>query len=158
MIEEDSDQEESGEEMHEVEDLSAMPVRAQADSDASETTTDVEEIRPMLTPMLRSALSKQGYKLLGSHSGVKLCRWTKSMLRGRGGCYKHTFYGIASYQCMEMTPRYILPLLQLLTLVLHARTSVFSAGATIPTYAEHFYCRPLIAHRIACWYPLEMGD
>jgi len=26
------------------------------------------------------------------------------MLRGRGGCYKHTFYGIASYQCMEMTP------------------------------------------------------
>ena len=26
------------------------------------------------------------------------------MLRGRGGCYKHTFYGIKSYQCMEMTP------------------------------------------------------
>jgi len=26
------------------------------------------------------------------------------MLRGRGGCYKHTFYGIASFQCMEMTP------------------------------------------------------
>lgn len=20
-------------------------------------------------------------------------RWTKAMLRGRGGCYKHTFYG-----------------------------------------------------------------
>ena len=26
------------------------------------------------------------------------------MLRGRGGCYKHTFYGIVSYQCMEATP------------------------------------------------------
>ena len=26
------------------------------------------------------------------------------MLRGRGGCYKHTFYGISSYQCMESTP------------------------------------------------------
>lgn len=26
------------------------------------------------------------------------------MLRGRGGCYKHTFYGISSFQCMEMTP------------------------------------------------------
>jgi hypothetical protein len=25
-------------------------------------------------------------------------------LAGRGGCYKHTFYGIASHQCMEMTP------------------------------------------------------
>lgn len=32
------------------------------------------------------------------------CRWTKAMLRGRGGCYKHTFYGINSSQCMEMTP------------------------------------------------------
>jgi tRNA wybutosine-synthesizing protein 1 len=26
------------------------------------------------------------------------------MLRGRGGCYKHTFYNISSFQCMEMTP------------------------------------------------------
>ena len=60
--------------------------------------------RPMLTSALRSALGKQGYQLIGSHSGVKLCRWTKAMLRGRGGCYKHTCYGIISYQCMEMTP------------------------------------------------------
>lgn len=40
----------------------------------------------------------------GSHSGVKMCRWTKSMLRGRGGCYKHSFYGIESHRCMETTP------------------------------------------------------
>lgn len=26
------------------------------------------------------------------------------MLRGRGGCYKHTFYGIESHRCMEVTP------------------------------------------------------
>lgn len=58
----------------------------------------------MLTDSLRKNLSKQGYKLIGSHSGVKLCRWTKAMLRGKGGCYKHTFYGIISYLCMEMTP------------------------------------------------------
>ena len=45
-----------------------------------------------------------GYRIVGSHSGVKLCRWTKSMLRGRGGCYKHTFYGIESHRCMETTP------------------------------------------------------
>ena len=32
----------------------------------------------------------RSYRIIGSHSGVKLCRWTKSMLRGRGGCYKHT--------------------------------------------------------------------
>uniref|UniRef100_H2YWM3 S-adenosyl-L-methionine-dependent tRNA 4-demethylwyosine synthase TYW1 n=1 Tax=Ciona savignyi TaxID=51511 RepID=H2YWM3_CIOSA len=58
----------------------------------------------MITDELRKSLSKQGYRLIGSHSGVKLCRWTKSMLRGRGGCYKHTFYGIESHRCMETTP------------------------------------------------------
>ncbi|XP_069470984.1 S-adenosyl-L-methionine-dependent tRNA 4-demethylwyosine synthase TYW1-like [Ambystoma mexicanum] len=62
------------------------------------------EPREMITPALREALTKQGYRLIGSHSGVKLCRWTKSMLRGRGGCYKHTFYGIESHRCMETTP------------------------------------------------------
>lgn len=60
--------------------------------------------REMITPLLRQSLEKQGYKLIGSHSGVKLCRWTKSMLRGRGGCYKHSFYGIESHRCMETTP------------------------------------------------------
>lgn len=63
-----------------------------------------EDRAEMVTPDLRSALGKQGYKIIGSHSGVKLCRWTKSMLRGRGGCYKHTFYGIESHRCMETTP------------------------------------------------------
>ncbi|XP_034024452.1 S-adenosyl-L-methionine-dependent tRNA 4-demethylwyosine synthase TYW1 isoform X2 [Thalassophryne amazonica] len=65
---------------------------------------DEAERRDMITPALREALTKQGYRLIGSHSGVKLCRWTKSMLRGRGGCYKHTFYGIESHRCMETTP------------------------------------------------------
>ncbi|KAK3271790.1 hypothetical protein CYMTET_19886, partial [Cymbomonas tetramitiformis] len=60
--------------------------------------------KEMVTPALRANLTKQGYHILGSHSGVKLCRWTKSMLRGRGGCYKHTFYGIESHRCMEATP------------------------------------------------------
>ncbi|XP_063061481.1 S-adenosyl-L-methionine-dependent tRNA 4-demethylwyosine synthase TYW1 [Engraulis encrasicolus] len=69
-----------------------------------EVEVEEEERREMITPALRDALTKQGYKLIGSHSGVKLCRWTKSMLRGRGGCYKHTFYGIESHRCMEATP------------------------------------------------------
>uniref|UniRef100_A0A8C4Q597 4-demethylwyosine synthase TYW1 n=1 Tax=Eptatretus burgeri TaxID=7764 RepID=A0A8C4Q597_EPTBU len=63
-----------------------------------------KEVREMITPALAQSLSKQGYRLVGSHSAVKLCRWTKSMLRGRGGCYKHTFYGIESHRCMETTP------------------------------------------------------
>ncbi|XP_078430440.1 flavodoxin family protein / radical SAM domain-containing protein [Wolffia australiana] len=58
----------------------------------------------MVTPIIRTNLEKQGYKIIGSHSGVKLCRWTKSQLRGRGGCYKHSFYGIESHRCMEATP------------------------------------------------------
>jgi tRNA wybutosine-synthesizing protein 1 len=62
------------------------------------------EPREMVTPSQAKALQKEGYKLIGTHSAVKLCRWTKHQLRGRGGCYKHTFYGITSYQCMEATP------------------------------------------------------
>merc|ERR1719499_2326742 len=60
--------------------------------------------RDMLNPTMKENLEKQGYTVVGQHSGVKLCRWTKHMLRGRGGCYKHTFYGIVSSRCMEMTP------------------------------------------------------
>eukprot|EP00980_Cylindrotheca_fusiformis_P028875 scaffold22664_cov125-Cylindrotheca_fusiformis.AAC.4 len=62
------------------------------------------EPREMVTSTQAKALKKEGYKLIGTHSAVKLCRWTKHQLRGRGGCYKHTFYGITSYQCMEATP------------------------------------------------------
>ena len=62
------------------------------------------EPKEMVTIKQAAALKKEGYKLIGTHSAVKLCRWTKHQLRGRGGCYKHTFYGITSYQCMEATP------------------------------------------------------
>ncbi|NXS28996.1 TYW1 synthase, partial [Pomatostomus ruficeps] len=67
--------------------------------------TDPAAALPSCSPFLSNFLFHfSGYKLIGSHSGVKLCRWTKSMLRGRGGCYKHTFYGIESHRCMEATP------------------------------------------------------
>jgi len=67
------------------------------------TATAAEPLE-MVTPTQAKALKKEGYRLIGTHSAVKLCRWTKHQLRGRGGCYKHTFYGITSYQCMEATP------------------------------------------------------
>ncbi|GAP82561.1 putative wyosine base formation [Rosellinia necatrix] len=63
----------------------------------------VKEMVPKTSPTY-TALTKQGYSIVGSHSGVKICRWTKSALRGRGSCYKYSFYGIASHQCMETTP------------------------------------------------------
>ncbi|KAK6213991.1 Fe-S oxidoreductase [Pestalotiopsis sp. IQ-011] len=66
-------------------------------------TQTVKEMVPKSSPTYNS-LTKQGYTIVGSHSGVKICRWTKSALRGRGSCYKYSFYGIASHQCMETTP------------------------------------------------------
>jgi tRNA wybutosine-synthesizing protein 1 len=59
--------------------------------------------RAMITPLRRESLEKT-YTLVGTHSAVKLCRWQKAMMRGRGGCYKYTFYGIESHRCMEATP------------------------------------------------------
>ena len=69
------------------------------------TATDApaKEMVPKTSPTY-AALTKQGYTIVGSHSGVKMCRWTKSALRGRGSCYKHSFYGIKSHLCMETTP------------------------------------------------------
>jgi tRNA wybutosine-synthesizing protein 1 len=42
----------------------------------------VEENSPreMVTTSLRDSLTKQGYRIVGTHSGVKLCRWTKVLL------------------------------------------------------------------------------
>ncbi|MBI2548115.1 4-demethylwyosine synthase TYW1 [Candidatus Woesearchaeota archaeon] len=57
----------------------------------------------MLTPEARAELEKQQYRVVGEHSAVKVCHWTKSMMKSEGGCYKLTFYGIQSYQCMQMT-------------------------------------------------------
>ncbi|MBS3123978.1 4-demethylwyosine synthase TYW1 [Candidatus Woesearchaeota archaeon] len=57
----------------------------------------------MLTPQAKAELEKQHYRVVGSHSAVKTCGWTKSMIRGQGGCYKLKFYGIMSNQCMQMT-------------------------------------------------------
>ncbi|KAH6614275.1 hypothetical protein C7974DRAFT_404824 [Boeremia exigua] len=62
-----------------------------------------KQMVPTTSPT-HAALTKQGYSIIGSHSGVKICRWTKSALRGRGSCYKYSFYGIASHLCMEATP------------------------------------------------------
>ena len=63
-----------------------------------------KKVHEMVTNLQRKALTKEGYRIIGTHSAVKMCRWTKNQMRGRGGCYKHSFYGITSYQCMEATP------------------------------------------------------
>ncbi|KAJ1920260.1 Fe-S oxidoreductase [Tieghemiomyces parasiticus] len=80
------------------------PHRALGDADTKDSVVVARPPREMVSPMIHQNLTKQGYKVIGSHSGVKICRWTKSALRGRGFCYKHSFYGIQSHLCMETTP------------------------------------------------------
>ncbi|MCL7024540.1 hypothetical protein MKW94_015792 [Papaver nudicaule] len=102
--EDDSDEEE--EEESDIVDLEDIAGKGPSRSSKAAATVKVEANgqKEMVTPVIRASLTKQGYKIIGSHSGVKICRWTKSQLRGRGGCYKHAFYGIESHRCMEATP------------------------------------------------------
>ncbi len=57
-------------------------------------------------PSIKSVLEKQQYRFVGEfdHTAVKICGWTKNMIRSEGGCYKLKFYGIMSHQCMQMSP------------------------------------------------------
>ncbi|MGM5481403.1 MAG: 4-demethylwyosine synthase TYW1 [Nanobdellota archaeon] len=57
----------------------------------------------MLTEKAKQELENQQYRMVGSHSAVKVCGWTKNLLKGLGGCYKLAFYGINSHQCLQMT-------------------------------------------------------
>ena len=98
---EKEDVEEKEPDVMDIEDMGASMDAASKENDDEDGSC---EPREMVTSTQAKALKKEGYKLIGTHSAVKLCRWTKHQLRGRGGCYKHTFYGITSYQCMEATP------------------------------------------------------
>ncbi len=60
----------------------------------------------MITADVKLILKKQQYEIVGNHTRVKTCHWTKSDLRGEGGCYKNKFYGINSHQCIQMTPTF----------------------------------------------------
>ncbi|USN45738.1 MAG: 4-demethylwyosine synthase TYW1 [Candidatus Woesearchaeota archaeon] len=57
----------------------------------------------MLTEQAKKELERQHYRVVGEHSAVKVCGWTKKMIRGEGGCYKLKFYGIMSHQCLQGT-------------------------------------------------------
>ena len=57
-----------------------------------------------MDPERQEVLERQGYRIVGEHSGVKLCHWTKASLTKGVGCYKQTFYGIESHRCLQMTP------------------------------------------------------
>jgi tRNA wybutosine-synthesizing protein 1 len=45
----------------------------------------------MLTKNVIELLKKQHYRIVGKHSAVQICRWTKSAIRGEEVCYKEKF-------------------------------------------------------------------
>ena len=65
---------------------------------------DASFLPPGMDPERKEVLERQGYRVVGEHSGVKLCHWTKASLTKGLGCYKQTFYGIESHRCLQMTP------------------------------------------------------
>ena len=87
-VESDDEEEKEDDDLVDVEDVAGMMSNYISSKEAANGTNGLVKMnrkntrREMATPELRKALTKQGYRIIGSHSGVKLCRWTKSMLRG----------------------------------------------------------------------------
>lgn len=61
----------------------------------------------MLTPEKKLDLERQGYRLVGNHSFIKVCEWTKKAIKGKDTCYKCQFYGIHTWQCVQMSPTHL---------------------------------------------------
>ena len=56
---------------------------------------DGEESNLLFTDEYKEALEKASYEIVGNHSAVEICGWTKKSIKGsEGGCYKQKFYGI----------------------------------------------------------------
>src|SRR3989344_4421925 len=50
---------------------------------------------------IKKSLYNQGYRFVGEHSAVKICLWCKKAIRNQDSCYKHKFYGIESWRCVQ---------------------------------------------------------
>ncbi|MBD3248559.1 4-demethylwyosine synthase TYW1 [Candidatus Woesearchaeota archaeon] len=59
---------------------------------------------PKLPKELKLLLEKQQNEVIGEHSAVKICTWTKKSLKDEGVCYKEKFYGISSHRCCQLSP------------------------------------------------------
>lgn len=58
----------------------------------------------MLPEKVKNILKKQHYEIVGKHSAVQACRWTKNSINGGKGCWKEKFYGVQSHRCCQMSP------------------------------------------------------
>ena len=57
-----------------------------------------------MNPEISEILKKQHYGIVGRHSTIQICTWTKKSLRDEDFCYKQKFYGISSHRCCQMSP------------------------------------------------------
>jgi len=58
----------------------------------------------MLSKNIKEVLKKQHYEIVGNHSAIQICHWTKQSLRGYGVCWKEKFYGIDCHRCCQFSP------------------------------------------------------
>ncbi|MBL7206405.1 MAG: 4-demethylwyosine synthase TYW1 [Candidatus Aenigmarchaeota archaeon] len=58
---------------------------------------------------IKQKLENQQYRIVGNHSAVKICNWTKKSLIDNGECYKSKFYSIPTHRCCQMTPSMFCP-------------------------------------------------
>ncbi len=59
----------------------------------------------LFSPDYFSRFRRAGYVFVGPnrHSAVKICLWCKKSLLGGEACYKNRFYGISSWQCLQLS-------------------------------------------------------
>lgn len=60
-----------------------------------------------ISPEAHKRFTNAGYRIVGTHSAVDVCHWTKESLRKGRVCFKEKWYGIKSHRCLEMTPSII---------------------------------------------------
>ena len=53
---------------------------------------------------IREKLEKMQYRVLGNHSSIEICHWTKKSLLDENACYKQRFYGVDSHMCAQIAP------------------------------------------------------
>lgn len=70
--------------------------------EAREMTQKVTTIK--IPEKIRAQLIKKQYGLVGAHSAVQICSWTRKALKNEGVCYKEKFYKIDCHRCAQMTP------------------------------------------------------
>lgn len=58
----------------------------------------------MVSKKKAKELYKQGYRIVGEHSAIKVCMWTKKAIKGEDYYYKQKFYDTKSHRCMQMNP------------------------------------------------------